>query len=81
MKKAIIYTTPTCSFCHALMEWLDSVDFEYEAIDVSDPVAAAKAEKELGHSIDGVPLSVVDGQEIIGFDRPAFKKIMKAREA
>ena len=38
MSKAIIYTTPTCIFCHALMEWLDGEGFEYEQIDVSDPV-------------------------------------------
>ena len=51
MSKAIIYTTPTCIFCHALMEWLDSEGFEYEQIDVSDPVNHAKAEEALGHPI------------------------------
>ena len=63
MSKAIIYTTPTCIFCHALMEWLDSEGFEYEQIDVSDPVNHAKAEEALGHPIEGVPVSIVDGQE------------------
>lgn len=80
MSKAIIYTTPTCIFCHALMEWLDSQGFEYTQIDVSNPAEATKAEKALGHPIEGVPISIVDGQEIIGFDRPAFKKIMKAQK-
>lgn len=80
MSKAIIYTTPTCIFCHALMEWLDSEGFEYEQIDVSDPANHAKAEEVLGHPIEGVPVSIVDGQEILGFDRPAFKKIMKAQK-
>lgn len=54
MSKAIIYTTPTCIFCHALMEWLDGEGFEYEQIDVSDPVNHAKAEEALGHPIEGV---------------------------
>lgn len=80
MSKAIIYTTPTCIFCHALMEWLDGQGFEYEQIDVSDPIEAAKAEKVLGHPIESVPVSIVDGQEIIGFDRPAFKRIIKAQK-
>lgn len=81
MNKAIIYTTPTCIFCHALMEWLDDNHFPYENRDVTDPAIAAEAEKALGHSIDAVPVSIVDGQEIVGFDRPAFKKIMKAKAA
>lgn len=77
MSKVTIYTTPTCIFCHALMEWLDGEGVDYEQIDVSNPVEAAKAEKTLGHPIEGVPISIVNNQEIIGFDRPAFKKALK----
>ncbi len=77
MSKITIFTTPTCIFCHALMEWLDGKEVEYEEIDVSNPANAAKAEKILGHPIEGVPISIIDGQEIIGFDRPAFKKALK----
>ncbi len=73
MSKITIFTTPTCIFCHALMEWLDGKEVEYEEIDVSNPANAAKAEKILGHPIEGVPISIIDGQEIIGLDRPAFK--------
>lgn len=64
-------------FCHALMEWLDEQDIPYEEYDVSDPFNAAKAEKELGHEIDAVPISVFEGEEISGFDRPALKKLIK----
>ena len=77
MKKVTVYSTPTCIFCNALKEWLDDQGVEYEAIDVSDSANNAAAEKALGHSIEGVPVSLVDGQEIMGFDRPAFKKALK----
>ena len=77
MKKVTVYSTPTCIFCSALKEWLDDQDVKYESIDVSDSKNAAEAEKVLGHSIEGVPVSLVDGQEIMGFDRPAFKKALK----
>lgn len=61
-----IYTTPTCVYCHALMDWLDENGVEYEEIDAStmDNIAA-------------VPVTEIDGERIIGFDRPAIKKALK----
>ena len=77
MKKITVYSTPTCIFCNALKEWLDDQEYSYEVIDVSDPKNSAEAEKTLGHSIEGVPVSLVGDQEIVGFDRAAFKKALK----
>lgn len=61
-----IYTTPTCAYCHALMDWLDENGVEYEEIDAStmDDIAA-------------VPVTEINGERIIGFDRPAIKKALK----
>ena len=25
-----VYTTPTCAYCHALMDWLDKMGVEYK---------------------------------------------------
>ena len=27
-----VYTTPTCAYCHALMDWLDNMGFDRPAI-------------------------------------------------
>lgn len=62
-----IYTTPTCIYCHALMEWLDDMGVEYEeanAMNVPD--------------ITTVPVTEINGERIVGFDRPAIKKALKA---
>ena len=62
-----IYTTPTCAYCHALMDWLDNMGVEYQEKDAS---------KE--SSIKTVPVTEINGQRIVGFDRPAIKKALKS---
>ena len=62
-----VYTTPTCAYCHALMDWLDSLGVEYEEVDAT-----------LGGDIKAVPVTEIDGERIVGFDRPAIKKALKA---
>lgn len=61
-----VYTTPTCIYCHALMDWLDEMGIEYTEMDVS---------KE--PDITSVPVTEINGERIIGFDRPAIKKALK----
>lgn len=61
-----IYTTPTCAYCHALMAWLDDMGVEYKEMD---------ATKE--PDITAVPVTEIDGERIIGFDRPAIKKALR----
>ncbi|MBQ2638370.1 glutaredoxin family protein [Candidatus Saccharibacteria bacterium] len=76
-----VFTTPTCIYCHALMDWLDNQNISYQEIDaVSSPEAL-----DLG--ISAVPVTIIsdaDGQElarIVGFDRPALKKALKSLAA
>ena len=61
-----IYTTPTCAYCHALMDWLDGLGVKYEEIDATtmDDIAV-------------VPVTVINGEKIVGFDRPAIKRALK----
>ena len=62
-----VYTTPTCAYCHALMDWLDGMGVEYEECDAStrDDIAA-------------VPVTIIGDQKIVGFDRPAIKRALKS---
>ena len=62
-----IYTTPTCAYCHALMDWLDDLGVAYEEVSaLGDPV------------ITSVPVTDIDGIRIVGFDRPAIKRLLKS---
>ena len=61
-----VYTTPTCAYCHAIMDWLESKGIEYEEKDATkDP------------DIKTVPVTEINGVRIEGFDRPAIKRALK----
>lgn len=61
-----IYTTPTCTYCHALMDWLDDCGIEYTEVDASKIP-----------EITSVPVTEINGEKIVGFDRPAIKRALK----
>lgn len=61
-----IYTTPTCVYCHALMDWLESKGVEYVEKDATQE-----------ENIKVVPVTVIGDERIEGFDRPAIKKALK----
>lgn len=62
-----IYTTSTCAYCHALMDWLDSKGVKYVEKD-------ATKEKDM----KTVPVTEIEGERIVGFDRPGIKRALKA---
>lgn len=64
-----VYTTPTCAYCHALMDWLDKMGLKYQEMD---------ATKE--PDINTVPVTVIGEERIVGFDRPAIKKALRKLE-
>lgn len=64
-----IYTTPTCVYCHALMDWLDEMGVKYQEVD------ATKYPE-----ITTVPVTEIGDEKIVGFDRPAIKKALKNQE-
>ena len=61
-----VYTTQTCAYCHALMDWLDDLGVKYEEVD------ATKIPE-----ISAVPVTEIGDVRIVGFDRPAIKKALK----
>lgn len=76
--KVIIYTTPWCAFCHTEMKWLDKIGVSYIKKDVE---ASDEAMQELksknGGNFQGVPVTDINGDIILGFDR---EKIQEALE-
>lgn len=69
-----IYSTTTCSFCHALTEWLDkqNISYDYKLTDEDDDAMAEFM--NVNDGVIGVPLTIIkkdDGSEtkILGFDK------------
>ncbi len=75
--KPIVYYTPDCAFCHALMDWLEKKGIDFEERDLSDPVEKAKLEEKYDREFTAVPLTIIGDKLIEGFNRPAIKRALK----
>lgn len=70
-----IYSTPTCSFCHAEKEFLKERGIEFQELDVfSDPKAREEMINKTGQL--GVPVTDIDGKIVVGFDRAKILQLL-----
>lgn len=63
-----VYTSPTCTWCTKLKDYLTKKGVEFEAIDVSKDRAVVK-ELVAKTGQMGVPVTEIEGEYIIGFDK------------
>ncbi len=78
MKKedVTVYATHTCSFCHALINWLKVNEIEHEAKMIDTDLNAQKELLDkIGGNFQGVPVSFVNEEMVLGFDRNRLKDI------
>ena len=69
-----IYRTSWCAFCHTEMQWLDKLGIPYVAKDVeADKAAYDELMGKIGGNFQGVPVTDVAGDVILGFDRPKLQ--------
>ncbi len=74
-KKVIIYSTPTCTFCHQVKSFLDENSVAYEDFDVSQD--AEKRQEMVDKSGQmGVPVVLVGEEVIVGFDEGKLKSLL-----
>jgi len=74
--EVIIYTTPTCSWCQAVKEYLRAREIDFEEIDVSaDPAAAQEMIDKSGQM--GTPVLDIDGEIIVGFNKPEIDRLLE----
>ena len=76
--KVIVYSTPTCPYCHAAKEFLQENKVEYEDVDVSKDQDRAQEMIEKSGQM-GVPVLDINGTIIVGYDREAIKKALKLK--
>jgi glutaredoxin-like YruB-family protein len=64
----LIYTTPTCGYCRQAKEYLKARNVPFVEKNVAvDGIAAQEMVQRSGQR--GVPVLVINGQTIVGFDR------------
>lgn len=67
MANVVVYSSDTCPHCVSAKEYLRDKGVEFEEKNVSTDVNARNELIEMGHM--GVPVIVIDGEEIVGFDK------------
>jgi glutaredoxin-like YruB-family protein len=76
----VIYTTPTCGFCHQVKSYLNRRGVPFVERDVSrDPQAASEMVRVSGQQ--GVPVTVIDGQVVLGANMPLIDQLLARRAA
>lgn len=67
-KHVTIYSTPTCHFCQMAKEFFSQHSIQFTNYDVSADAAKRQEMIQMTGQL-GVPVIVVDGQVMVGFDR------------
>jgi len=74
-KSVIVYSTPSCPWCSKLKSYLRQNNVQFQDIDVSKNQSAAKRMVK-GSGQQGVPQTEINGQFIVGFDKPKIDRLL-----
>ena len=74
MKNVIIYSTNTWPHCVTAKEYLSGKGINYTEKNVQKDTEARKELLAMGYR--GVPVIVVDGEEIVGFDKGRLDQLL-----
>ena len=74
--KVIVYSTPTCPWCHVAKDYLKKNNVEFDDFDVSkDHAKGEEMIKKSGQM--GVPVLDIGGKIIIGFNKKEIDEALK----
>lgn len=77
--KVTVYSTSWCAFCHTEMEWLKKMGVEFVSKDIeAEPAAREELLAKNGGNFQGVPVTDIGGELILGFDRPKLQAALLA---
>lgn len=77
--KPIIYSANWCAFCHAAKQYLEKLGVDYEVRDIdSNHNYATESVDKSGQM--GIPVIDIDGDIIVGFDRPKIDASLKDKK-
>ena len=70
-----IYTTPTCPYCHAVIDFFEKNNIVFEEIDISkNEEIAVDLIKRSDHI--GVPVIEINNKFVAGFNEEEIKKLL-----
>ena len=74
-KKVIIYSTPTCHFCHIAKDFFAEKGVKYEEYNVSTDLEKRKEMVDKSEQM-GVPVIDIGGDIIVGFDEEKISELL-----
>lgn len=75
MKKIQIYSTPTCHYCHMAKDFFAEKNIAYDDFNVAADLEKRKEMVEKSGQM-GVPVILIDGEMIVGFDKAKISKLL-----
>jgi glutaredoxin 3 len=76
MKNIIIYSTPTCHYCHMAKEYMKAHNIAYTEHDVASDLERRKEMIDKSGQM-GVPVIDIEGKILIGFEEGEFADALK----
>ncbi len=74
MKNVVVYTSSTCPYCTLAKDYLKEKGVDFEEKNISTSREAREELMEKGHT--GVPVVVIDNEEIVGFDKSKIDTLL-----
>lgn len=76
MHEVKVYSTPVCPYCIRAKSYLEEKKINFQNIDVSTDSQGLEEMVKLSGQM-GVPVIVVDGRVIVGFDRDKLEELLR----
>ncbi|MDU5081355.1 NrdH-redoxin [Tissierella sp. P1] len=74
MANVTVYTSNTCPYCVSAKDYLKEKGIDYTEKNVQTDKDARKELMAMGHM--GVPVLVIDGEEVVGFDKEKIDTLL-----
>lgn len=74
MKEVLVYSSNTWPYCTLAMDYLEEKGIEYTEKNVQTDDDARQELMSMGHM--GVPVLVINGEEIVGFDKDKIDELI-----
>lgn len=76
-RDVVIYTTTWCGWCNKTRAWLDAQGVSYVNKDIEDDPDAGDEMRELTGGDSGIPVVVIDGEVIQGYNERKMASLLK----
>lgn len=79
MSKVIVYSTPTCHFCHMAKDFFKEKGVEFEDFNVATDLEKRKEMFDKSGQM-GVPVILIGNDLIVGFNKPKIVELLGIKE-